>query len=112
MGYFSDLAIYINEGHNLTERNTFVCSDCVVDLALQALVINNLGSKNCSYCEAESSELIAAPFNLVMEQIFSAISTKYTDAQDLNIPWVEGGWLTEKIYTHDVVGDFDPGWDE
>jgi hypothetical protein len=111
MGYFSDLAISMNEGHNLTERDTFVCGDCVVDEALQVLVDDNLESKNCSYCEAESSDLIAAPFDLVMERIFASISTKYADAQDLNMPWVEGGWLTGEIYTHDVVGDFDPGWD-
>lgn len=110
MGYFSDLAISMSEEPNITERDTHVCKDCVVDEALQLLVDKNLSSKTCSYCGEKSSKLIAASFNVIMLRIYETISTKYADAQDLNMPWVEGGWLTDEIYTTDVVGDFDPGW--
>lgn len=111
MGYYSDLDISMNEGPNIEERDTFVCKNCVVDDALKSFVNDNQVSNSCSYCDEESNTLIAAPFNLIMLRIFETISTKYADAQDLNMPWVEGGWITGEIYTTDVVGEFDPGWD-
>jgi hypothetical protein len=110
MGYFSDLAISMNEGPNITERDTTVCGNCVVDDALQLLVENNLSSKICSYCKEESCDENSAPFDIVMQRIHEAISTTYADAQDINVPWVEGGWFTGEISTSDVVGGFDPGW--
>lgn len=110
MGYFSDLAISMNEGPNITERDTFVCKDCVVDEVLAALVEENLESKVCSYCGIDSKKPLAASFNIVMERIHESILTEYADAQDINMPYVEGGWLFEETYPSDVVGSFDPGW--
>jgi len=100
----------MNEGPNLLERETFVCGSCTVDKALQVLVLKNVESNKCNYCDEEVDEPIAAPFNLVMAKIFETISTKYADAQETNLPWVEGEWLNEEISIFDVVGDFDPGW--
>lgn len=111
MGYWSDRSIEEMEGPNLGEINKFVCAECVVDDALAELVRLHYVSNQCDYCGATAGTPIAAPFNLVMHRIFEAISTEYADAQDIDLPWVEGGWITEEIYAVDVVGDFDPGWD-
>lgn len=111
MGYWSDRQIEMNEGPNLGTVDKYVCSSCVVDEALEELVEQNITSNNCSYCDDFNEDTpFGAPFDVVMERIYETILTKYADAQDLDMPWVEGGWLTEEIYTEDVVGDFDPGW--
>jgi hypothetical protein len=111
MGYWSDRSIEEMERPNLGEIDKFVCAECVIDDALAEFVQSHFESNRCDYCGATAEEPIAAPFNVVMSRIFEAISTKYADAQDVDLPWVEGGWLTEKICAMEVVEDFDPGWD-
>lgn len=46
-----------------------------------------------------------------MESIYNAIATKYADAQQINVPWVDGQWITEQVWPIEVVGYVDPGWD-
>jgi len=100
----------LSDTQNFSEYDTFVCENCVEDKALAKLVQQNLLSKKCDYCEEESEENIAAPFNIIMERIYASISTKYADAQDIDLPWVDGGWILDETDTYEVVGDFDPGW--
>lgn len=113
MGHFSDLAISMNEGPQLTERDTYVCEECVADDALQALVRESLASNVCSYCgdENEDGKVLAAPFDVIMLRIYESVSKYYADAQDTDMPWVEKGWLVGQTYTGDVLAEFDPGWD-
>lgn len=111
MGYWSDRQIEMNEGPNLGTVDKYVCSSCVADEALEELVEQHITSNNCSYCgDFDEETPFGAPFDVVMERIYETILTKYADAQDLDMPWVEGSWLTGEIYTEEVVGDFDPGW--
>ncbi len=112
MGYWSDRSIEEMEGPNIGEIDKFVCADCVVDSALSELVQSHPESNWCDYCGKSTDRPSAAPFNVVMQRIFSAISTQYADAQDLDLPWVEGSWLTKEIDAYEVVGEFDPGWDD
>ena len=91
---------------------TFVCADCVVDDALVKVVNDNLDSTKCDYCGKVSEDLIAAPFNDVMERIYDSICTEYADAQDINLPWVEGGWMIGETDQGEIVFDVDPGWPE
>jgi len=112
MGYFSDKDLEEWEIPNIQERDTAVCDTCVVDDALAELVNANLEFHECSYCGKSSTKPCAASFNLVMQRIYEAITTTYVDAQDIDLPWVEGGWITEEIYAHDIVMEFNPDWDD
>ncbi len=94
----------------LISRSTFVCADCVVDDALASLVSQMLSCNKCSYCTAASNRAIAAPFDAIMERIYAAVTTEYQDAQEVNTPWVEGGWLEEEILIEEIIENFDPGW--
>jgi hypothetical protein len=112
MGHFSDLSISMNEGPQLSELDKNVCSECVVDSALQYLVQEKLTSGLCDYCGDENDEsLIAAPFNAVMLRIYESVSKEFSDAQDVNMPWVEKEWLTAQTYIQEILMEFDPGWD-
>lgn len=113
MGHFSDLAISMNEGPQLTERETYVCEDCVADDALQELVRENLASNVCSYCgdENEDGEVLAAPFDVIMLRIYESVSKYYSDAQDTSMPRVDKDWLVDQTYTGIMLMEFDPGWE-
>jgi len=111
MSYWSDKAIEKMECPNLGQLDTYVCSECVVDEALVDLVTANLQENECSYCGKLDDSPCAAPFNVIMERIFSAISTCFSDAQDIDLPWVDGGWITEEVYREEIIAEFDPGWD-
>ncbi|TOD62612.1 hypothetical protein CGJ60_13850 [Vibrio parahaemolyticus] len=111
MSYWSEKQIEMDAGPNLGTLDKYVCSSCVVDEALEDLVEEHITLNNCSYCDGFDEDThCGAPFDVVMERIYETISSKYANAQDLDMPWVEGGWLTGEIYTEEVVGDFDPGW--
>ncbi|OBU35996.1 RES domain-containing protein [Photobacterium phosphoreum] len=112
MGYFSDLSILMNEGPQLTELDKNVCIECVVDAALQNLVEKNLTSRTCDYCGEENDvTAIAAPFNTVMNRICESVLKEYSDAQNVDMPWVEKEWLVDETYIEEVLMEFDPGWD-
>jgi len=91
-------------------NETFVCADCVVDDALVKVVNDNLGSTKCDCCGKVSKEFIAASFNDVMERIYDSICTEYADAQDINVPWVEGGWMIGETDQWEILYDINPEW--
>jgi hypothetical protein len=107
MGYFSDKSIEEWESPNIKERDTAVCDSCMVDYALAELVNANLKYHECSYCGRKEPQPIAASFNVVMRRIYDSISTTYADAQDIDLPWVEGEWITEEVYREDIIFEFD-----
>lgn len=110
MGHFSELQYSMYDTGHYTELDTFVCKECVADDALADLVEENLTSEKCDYCGAVGDEKIATSMNIVMERVDLAISSRYADAQDINMPWVEGGWLMPQKEMYDILPDFDPGW--
>ena len=111
MGYHSELMIAEHEGPQLTPVDKNVCADCVFDTALAKVVSRNLTSKTCNYCGGSSGNtLIAASFDLIMERIYDSVTKEFGDAQDVNVPWVEGDWFLSQVFTGEVVSNFDPGW--
>lgn len=101
----------IDEWPSWEERETYVCDECAVDPILAELVLKNLASSKCSYCDREpSAALIAAPFNIVMERIYDTVTMDFADAQDVDMPWAEGGWIMQETWGSDVLGYYDPGW--
>lgn len=112
MGYHSDLMIEMNKSPQLSGLDKFICAACVVDEALMGLVKDNLSVKSCSYCGeiSENNELIAAPYDLIMGRVYETIFQHYGDAQDVDMPWVEKGWLRPDIDICEIIDEFDPGW--
>ncbi|MGF1689663.1 HEPN-associated N-terminal domain-containing protein [Photobacterium kagoshimensis] len=112
MGHFSELMISRWETPQLSGLDKFICSECVIDSALQKLVNANLCSVSCCYCgeENEDGEVIAAPYDIVMTRIYDSIYKYYADAQDTDMPRVEKEWLEEETNIYEIIGEFDPGW--
>lgn len=112
MGYHSELMISMWESPQLSGLDKSICADCVVDDALANLVAANLSSSSCSYCgeENEEGDLIAAPYDVVMERVYDSIFQYYADAQDVDMPWVEKEWLMPETNMWEIIGEFDPGW--
>jgi len=102
----------MHESPQLSGLDKSICSDCVLDDELVSLVVNNLSSNLCSYCDEENEEgdLIAAPYNVVMKRIYDSIFQYYADAQDVGMPWVEKEWLIPETTISEIIWDFDPGW--
>jgi HEPN/RES N-terminal domain 1/RES domain len=100
------------EGRGYYSKDTYVCSKCVADKFLADVVKQNLISDKCYYCNKKSKKDIAASFDIVIENIWEAISNYYRDAQDIDLPWADGSRIQEDYYTNDIIDDFDPGWPE
>lgn len=102
----------MHESPQLSGLNKSICADCVLDSSLANLVATNLSSNSCSYCgeKNEEGDLIAAPYNVVMERIYDSIFQHYADAQDVGMPWVEKEWLISETNISEIIWDFDPGW--
>jgi hypothetical protein len=102
---------YLNEceSRGYWSKNTYVCSECVKDKFLIE-VNNNLESENCNYCDSESEELIAAPFDTVMDHIYNSIRNEYSAAQDIDLPWAEGEYILEETDSEEILSEFDPDW--
>ncbi len=100
-----------HDGTSYDIVETHVCCDCVIDQELSQLVCRNLESNKCSYCGRTSKELIAAPFEILIERIYSSILNYYADAQDIGISY-DKGWVFPETELWEVVGEFDPGWEE
>ncbi|TCJ26770.1 hypothetical protein E0X81_13910 [Halomonas sp. GDM18] len=112
MGRFSELSISMYEGPNLTSIDKFICKECVIDSELAKVVSNGLSANYCSYCGVESDEYMAIGFDVIMLHIYNSILCYYADAQDIDVPWLEGGWWVENTEVHEVVNRFDPGWSD
>ncbi len=112
MGHFSELSISMNEGPHISKLDKNICADCVIDIALKLVVNKHLSSKVCDYCEERNEEtLIASKFDVVMKRIYESVTKEYSDAQDVDIPWVDHEWLVDQLYIQEILEDFDPGWD-
>ena len=102
----------MHEGPQISKLDKNVCDECVVDSTLAGLVKINLSSKSCDYCGEESQDsFIAASFNIVMLRIYESVTKEFSDAQDVDMPWVEKSWLEDQLYIQEVLMYFDPGWD-
>lgn len=91
------------------DLETFVCINCVSDSALQTIVRENLTSNTCTYCNLQSFSKVAAPFELVMSQIYCSICQYYEDAASVSLPY-DGGWTKPEKEINDILEEFDPGW--
>lgn len=109
MGHYSDQAIARNEKHSLCELDKTVCVDCVKDIYLAKLILENAVSSSCSYCDKKFRSNKAATYDFIFKEIHQAVFNYYADAQDLNLPW-DRGWVIKETCIDDILPNFDSGW--
>lgn len=79
-----------------------ICSDCFDDYAIKSYIETEAVSNKCDYCQAESSEPIAAYMDVVINFILDGISTEWGDPGNEGVPW-EGGWVWPVKDSHDLI---------
>lgn len=87
-------------GWSSLERH--VCLHCVEDAYLREAIASAACEKQCSYCGRASVEVIAAPFDTVMELVASAVHYYFSDPNHAGLPYDEG-WIIPPIDTDDVL---------
>lgn len=98
--------------YTLSFVEKYICTECVADDYLAELIKSNPIPKACSYCSAINSKSIVCEYKIVAKRIYERIFLSYKDAQDLNVPYVEGEWLFEEIYICDAINNFNTGWEQ
>jgi len=81
---------YMERGWSAPE-DKFVCTDCVEDDFLKDIISTNLAKRKCDYCGKGSRGYIAAPVEVIMEPIASALFYYYNDPDSAGMPY-DGGW--------------------
>lgn len=89
---------------------SYVCSTCFDDYAIQEFIEQAAESLKCDYCgsESEGEEPIAAPLDAVVELIVEGIKTEWGQPGDEGVGWCsgEGGWLGAKVVdTWDLLSE-------
>jgi RES domain-containing protein len=89
-----------------------VCSDCVEDSFLKELIDSGANSRKCDYCGRRARHNIAAPVELIMPAIASALNFFYAEPTSAGVPY-DSGWVVEPRYTQDVLSNlsFDGQYD-
>ncbi len=95
---------------SFVEKN--ICTNCIADDYLADLIKSNAIPKACSYCSVKNGKSIVCEYKIVAKKIYERIFLSYKDAQDLNVPYVEGEWLFKEVYICDAINNFNPGWQQ
>ena len=102
---------WMDDPLGFTDIKKWVCGKCVSDQILARLVAANLESDSCSYCNAHSHGMIAAPFATVMAHIYDTVLHYYADAGDVGAPWEGGGgWVLPDVEPIDILEKLDTEW--
>lgn len=83
----------------------YVCDDCVEDDFLKEIIRENASQRVCDYCGRRTRAHTAAPVEVLMEPIASAVFYYFNNPVDAYMPYDsgEGGWLIESTDTYDVL---------
>jgi len=108
MGLVSNWMIEQQErGYN--EADGDICPNCVNDPALKAWVSNNLSATECSFCQRESEEAIAANFDDFMGIVLEGVWFDWNSPEGEGIMYItrEGGFQARLSDSYDVFGGYD-----
>lgn len=81
----------------------FVCPKCVEDSFLRGLIAKQACSDTCSYCGNKSRANLAAPLDVLMYTIASAVNYSFREPSEAGVPWDEGEYVTDLWETSDVL---------
>lgn len=79
---------YMERGWSAPDK--FVCADCVEDHVLKGIISDNLAKRKCDYCGKGSRGYIAAPVEVIMEPIGSALFYYFNDPINGGVPYDKG----------------------
>lgn len=79
-----------------------VCSECVEDEFLKGLIQSNASARQCDYCGKRTRQVSAAPVEVIMPAVASALNYFYAEPTAAGVPY-DGGWVFEPIYTADAL---------
>lgn len=79
-----------------------VCSDCVCDDFLKKLIQQHANALRCDYCDNCTSSYSAAPVEVIMPAVASALGYFYAEPTVAGVPY-EGGWVLETTDTEDAL---------
>lgn len=78
---------------------TCVCPVCIEEEFLQSIVEDNLTEMQCSYCQQQSDEPVAALLSDVMPSIAAAFFAYYQEPGAAGLPRDSGEWVGEERFT-------------
>jgi len=83
----------------------YVCDDCVEDNFLKEIIQENACQRVCDYCGRRTRAHSAAPVEVLMEPIASAVFYYYNDPTESMMSWdyEEDSWPLETTDTRDVL---------
>lgn len=89
------------------ESDDHVCASCVSDDYLAGWIAAHAESETCSFCDATSTQPIAAPFEAFTKVVLSGLSFDWNEPTQEGIAYItrEGGWQAPLSTTADVLYD-------
>ena len=103
MGFYSELAIEIQERGFGEIDGKFVCQECVGDLALKEFIRDNGEKGTCNYC---AKKRIVVSVDDLLREIFNGILCEYDKAvNSMGYDGREGGYLGAHTYDKDEMID-------
>lgn len=101
------MGLYTKEGdiRYYPVKNKHVCANCFDDKYIKSFINGNLISKKCDFCGKESSALVAADFNDVIEYIRDCISTEWESPDDAGVPVDGGNYVWPVLDASDLICD-------
>jgi hypothetical protein len=87
------------------ESDNYVCAACVTDPFLAEWIAGHAEANACSFCEAVSDQLIAAPFEDFTGVVLGGLGFDWNEPTQEGIMYMtrEGGWQASLSTTADVL---------
>jgi HEPN/RES N-terminal domain 1/RES domain len=104
MGYWKDVIERMGGGNPEAYGDAYVCAGCFDDQGLKDIVESEAEHNVCTYCGAESDELISTSLVNVLLHIKESLDREY-DAAENKLPYegAEGGYIGEVWSTRELL---------
>lgn len=79
-----------------------VCPDCLEDGFLKQLIRSNATARRCDYCRKQTRRRSAAPVEVIMPAVASALGYFYAEPTEAGVPY-DGGFVVEPTDTSDAL---------
>lgn len=84
-----------------------VCADCVEDEFLKSLIEKGSDANTCDYCDRQSDAPIAAPTEVVMDAVASAVRYYFNEPADAGVTYEGGEPAIPVVDTGEVLMSID-----
>jgi transcription elongation factor Elf1 len=115
MGRMKDRRIEEEQRGWFSVPGKFTCPECFENDFLRKLVRDNATASVCDFCgmtaeelAGDPTELIAAPFDIIMQSIAEGLNFEWNNADDEGIIYesAEGGYQADTMDSYDLVWEF------